>query len=411
MLEEVILKKIVKFVCSLLVLLTVVSLAGCSKKSAQSSDQKQEIRMLVPGYSSGYLKPQLKAAVKKYEKENDNVKIKIVSVGWDELNSKIVKLYQAGQSPDILMVGSRSIRQFADDGVLQDLTPYMNKRFKATRINSVMKTAQIDGKQYGVPLALSSRALYYRSDLIKKAPTNWSELLSTAKTVSKQNKMYGFAIPTDVTSGTDELLNFFYQGGGRMVNAKGNYTINSQANIDTLSYLTKFKGVIPDPVSTARDDQVKMFKNGDLAMFISGGWDQAEMNKGSKKTPYKVAELPAGKTKAVTLVTDSYAVSSKSKHKKAAFKFIQFLGKTDQQRSISESNNWLPITKAEQSDKRFKTTFMQPFVSILKDGVSEPKVPNWDTYNKSFTNAVQKALTGDATPAKALNTAQQEVKQ
>ncbi|MCH4170857.1 MAG: sugar ABC transporter substrate-binding protein [Lactobacillus sp.] len=405
-------KKFFKVLVSMFIVGAVVALSGCASKSgdaAKSSSQRQTLQMLVPGYDAGYLKAPVNAAIKKYERTNPDVKIKVVSVGWDELNSKIVKLYQAGQSPDILMVGSRSLRQFAEAGVLEDLTPYMTKTYEQNRIQSVMATGQIDNKQYGIPLSLSSRALFYRSDLIDHAPANWDELLQTAKTVSEKNHMYGFAIPTDITSGTDELLNFIYQGDGQIVNQQGKFVLDSPQNIETLTYLKKFKGIIPDPVDTARGDQVKLFKNGDLAMFISGGWEKEELDKGAKKTPYKVAELPAGKQKAVTLVTDSYTVSAKSKHKKAAFKFIQFLGQADQQRAISKAYNWLPVTKAEQKDARFQTPFMQPFVSILNDGISEPKVPNWDTFNKSFTIAVQKTLTGAQTPAESLKSAQQEV--
>lgn len=390
---------------------TTESAESAVSDSSAAGDAAVTLEMLVPGYDTGYLQEPLDNAIAKYEAENPDVQVEIISAEWEELNSKIVQLYQADQAPDIMMMGSRSIRQFAEQGVLEDMTPYLTDDFLAGRIENVMETAEIDGAQYGIPMALSTRALFYRSDLIEEVPTNWDELLATAKQVSEEHDMYGFAIPTDLTSGTDEILNFVYQNSGRVVDDNGDYTINDSKNVAAIEYLTGFKDVIPNPVDTAREDQVKMFVNGDLAMFISGGWEQEELETNAGKAPYSVALLPAGAEKAVTLVTDSYGMSSISDNKEEAFDFITYMGEEEQQRTISESYNWLPVTKAELEDERFDADFMKPFVAILESGVPEPTVPNWDDFNKSFTIAVQKALTGQATAQEALDTAQEEVAQ
>ena len=56
----------------------------------------------------------------------------------------------------------------------------MTDEFIWGRVENVLETAKIDGTQYGIPLAFSSRALYYRKDLIDTPPTNWDELFATA---------------------------------------------------------------------------------------------------------------------------------------------------------------------------------------------------------------------------------------
>ena len=150
-----------------------------------------------------------------------------------------------------MLVGTRTLQQLGEMGAVEDLSKYMNDDFKAKRVENVLNTANFSGKQYGIPMAFSSRAIYYRTDLVKKAPTTWDELLATAKQVHADNpKVYGFAIPTDMESGTDEILNFIYQNEGRMVNEKGEFTLNDSKNVATLEYLKKFNadGVIPDPV-------------------------------------------------------------------------------------------------------------------------------------------------------------------
>lgn len=365
------------------------------------------IELLVPGYDSGYLQAELDESIKKYESENPNTKITIQSVGWDELNSKVVQLYQAGEAPDIMLLGSRSIRQFAELGVLEDLGPYMSDEYLATRIENLMETAAVDGKQYGVPMAFSSRALFYRTDLIDTPPTNWDELLATAKKINEEEDINGFAIPTDATTGTDELLNFFYQGGGSMVDDEGNLTLNTPENIATLEYLQQFNGLIPDIVSTARGDQAQMFVNGDLAMFISGAWEIETLEEG--EYDFATAKLPAGKEESVNLVTDSYVVSSISENKDLAWDFIEFMGQPDQQFMVTDAYQWYPVTKAEEDRERYQEEIIKPFIDIIPSGKPEAKVPNWDEFDKALRIAVQKAISGEASAADALEEAQAEL--
>ena len=358
------------------------------------------------------MKEQLDNGIAGFEKENEGVEVEIVSVGWDELNSKIVSLYQAGDAPDIMLTGSRTLKQLATLGIAEDLSAHITDEFKANRVESVLATGSVDGKQYGIPMAFSSRALYYRSDLIETPPTNWDELLATAKEVHSSNPdVYGFAIPTDITSGTDELLNFIYQNGGALVDDKGEITFDTEANVGTLEYLKQFNDekLVPDVVSTARGDQATLFANGDLAMFVSGPWEKETLDKAADTAPYKVAVLPEGKQKAETLVTDSYVISSISKNKDLAWKFVEFMGQPEYQRPVSEAFGWFPILKEEFEDERFKTEFMQAFAASIEYGISEPQVEDWDSFNKAFLTAVQKALTGEMGAKEALDEAQSEV--
>ena len=382
------------------------------KDTKESREESAELKFLVPGYDGGYLKEQLDSGIAAFEKENPDIKVNIESVGWEDLNSKILQLYQSGEAPDLMLTGTRTLRQLSELGAVEDLTPYMTDDFKSRRVENVLDTAKINGKQYGIPMAFSSRALFYRKDLIKTPPKNWDELFDTAKKVHEEHPdVYGFAIPTDYEAAADEVLNFFYQNKGRLVDKKGDYTFDTPENVEALSYLAKFgkEGIVPDPISTKRGDQSKLFSNGDLAMFVSGPWEFDQLNSSKDKFPYGIAVLPEGKVPAVTLVTDDYVMSSLSKHKEAAWKFIEFMGQTEYQRPVSEAFGWFPILKDEESDERFTTEAMKPFAERIKDGVPEPKVPDWDSFNKVFMTAVQKAVSGEETPQKALKDAQSEI--
>ena len=390
-----------------------ISMIGCSsEKSNQSAEEKEILKIFIPGYDDELWKGLYDAGINDFEKDNPNVDVQVIPAGWDEANSKLVSLIQANDAPDVIITGSRSLRQFAEMGAIEKLDTYMTDSFKDGRVENVLNTANINGSQYGIPLAFSSRALYYRTDLIETPPTTWDELLATAEKVTKENpEIYGFAIPTDITSGTDELFNFIYQNGGSATDDDGNIKLVTAENIETLEFLKEFndKKIIPDPVATSRSDQAKMFQNGNLAMFISGPWDKSTLDSSAETAPYAVALLPAGTKMAETLVTDSFSISSQSENKELAWKLIEYMGKFEYQNAYDEAIGFFPILKEEENEERYNTEFLKPFKDMIQYGVSEPQVPVWDTFNSEFVKAVQKVMTGSATAEEALSDAEKEL--
>ena len=409
-------KKFKGIYLALVVLLTLsisIIMVGCSvEKKDQTIEEKEILKIFIPGYDDEVWKSLYDASINDFEADNPNVDVQVIPAGWDEANSKLVALIQANEAPDVIITGSRSLRQFAEMGAIEKLDTYMTDSFKESRVKNVLDTGNINGSQYGIPLAFSSRALYYRTDLIETPPTTWDELLATAEEVTKENpEIYGFAIPTDITSGTDELFNFIYQNGGSATDSDRNIKLATEENIKTLEFLKEFndKNIIPDPVATARSDQAKMFQNGNLAMFISGPWDKQTLDSSSETAPYAVALLPAGTEMAETLVTDSFSISSQSKNKELAWNLIEYMGQFQYQNAYDEEIGFFPILKEEETEERYNTEFLKPFKEMIQYGVSEPQVPVWDTFNSEFVKAVQKVMTGSATAEEALNSAEKEL--
>ena len=390
-----------------------VSMIGCSsKKDDKLTEEKKVLKIFIPGYDDEVWKNLYDVSINDFKAENPNIDVQVVPAGWDEANSKLVSLIQAKDAPDIIISGSRSLRQFAEMGAIEKLDTYMTDSFKEGRVKNVLDTANINGSQYGIPLAFSSRALYYRTDLIKTAPKTWDELLATAEGITKANpEVYGFAIPTDITSGTDELFNFIYQNGGSATDKDGNIKLATAENIKTLEFLKEFndKKIIPDPVATSRSAQAKMFQNGTLAMFISGPWDKKTLDSSAETAPYAVALLPAGTKMAETLVTDSFSISSQSENKELAWKLIEYMGQFKYQNTYDETIGFFPILKEEEKEERYNNEFLKPFKEMIQYGEAEPQVPVWDTFNSEFVKAVQKVMTGNATAEDALNSAEKEL--
>lgn len=404
-----------------LILMFSITLVACSNSNdkddldvskeieVETETNVNEISIFIPGYEDEKIKPLYDASIEDFRLENTDVKVKIVPSGLDYANTSLVSLIQQGKTPDIIITNSRYLRQLAELGAVAKLDTFMTEEFKEKRIEDVFKIANINGAQYGVPFSLSSKALYYRSDLIETPPTNWDELLETAKKVKSENPdMYGFSITTDIAEGTSGIYNFIYQNGGSATDLEGNIKLNTKENIDTLNYLKEFQkaGVISDPIGTSRASQDEMFKNGNLAMFISGPWEENKLNETIEKVPYEVALLPKGKNMGVTLVTDSFSISQTSKNKELAWELIEFMGQFKYQNAYDKTMNLFPVLKEEQSQIRYSEGFLKPFGEMINYGIGEPKMPVWDTFNKEFLEAVQEVLTDKASAEDALESAE-----
>lgn len=393
-------------------ILALLAGAGVLSNSAVAMAQ-ESISVLVPGYDGGYLTEQIDAGVAGFEEATGNT-VEIISVGWDELNSRIVQLARADQSPDILLIGSRSLRQFAEEGIIAPVDDYLTDEFLEPRIESVFKTSEVDGEQYGVPMAFSSRAFYYRTDLMEEQPATWDELLDVARQIKADNPdMYAFYLPVDGPGTSIELMTFFYQNEGYIFNEAGEYEVNNAANVETLEYLRTFveEELVPNPLESPRDSVSQFFVNGDLAMFFNGPWEQANLEPTAEEYPYATAVLPEGKVPAVNIATDAYVLTAGAQNPDVAWEFIEFMGQPEYQRPVSEAFDWFPILVEEESDERFESEFMQPFVEMIPYGLPDPHTPNWDFFHQHFNLAIQEALTGAKTPQEALDAAQEALTQ
>ena len=61
--------------------------------------EKEVVSIFIPGYEDETFKSLYDAGITNFEKENQNVDVEIVPAGWEEANSKLVSLIQAGEAP------------------------------------------------------------------------------------------------------------------------------------------------------------------------------------------------------------------------------------------------------------------------------------------------------------------------
>lgn len=153
--------------------LGVTGLAACS-----GSGSKTELNLMVASYSDA-TKGLWEKYITEFNKANPDVKVNLDVQSWESINDTIRTKIQNNQAPDILNIDS--FTSFANDGLLYEAKDIASEATLNNFPDNFRANASTGGKQYGLPLIASARALFYNKDLFAKAgvaapPKTWAEL-------------------------------------------------------------------------------------------------------------------------------------------------------------------------------------------------------------------------------------------
>jgi sorbitol/mannitol transport system substrate-binding protein len=146
-----------------------LALSGCAGAGALGSGGRTLVIAIVSN-------PQMQDAIKlseKFSQEHPGVNLKFVQLPENEARAKITASVATGGSEfDVAMISNYETPQWARNGWLTDLSPYLrtNPGYDANDfIPSIRKSLSYNGSMYSVPFYGESSFLAYRKDLFAKA--------------------------------------------------------------------------------------------------------------------------------------------------------------------------------------------------------------------------------------------------
>lgn len=385
---------------------------GLSSSAAGAAD----IRFIVPTYSTK-TGPFFEQVAKDFQAANPGVTVKIEMIPWDSLYQKLTTDIAAGAAPDMSIIGTRWLYDFAAQGIAEPLDEHMPPEFKAKFIDTFFGPSTIDGKIMGLPVAASARAMMVNLDLFDKAgvkpPTTWDELHEASKALSKLEGSYPLAL---MGKGIETDAYYYYAlwtFGGELLTAEGKSGLDQPKAIEAATFYKKLideKLTNPTPTNYAQTDIFNMFKEGRAAMVFTYPMLIPQVKAESKNLKYAVLPLPNAGTKATYGVTDTLMVFASSKNKKEVADFIQFAYQDKYREIFDQGEGFLPVTKAIADLDYYKTNpDMQAFTAGLPHAKFAPAVSNWEEMADVISRHLQRMYLGQATPEQAMKAAAAEV--
>src|SRR5829696_7678674 len=117
-----------------------------------------------------------------FQAAHPNVKINIQSIQNEDLDGKLQTALNSGDAPEIFFQrGGGKMAAMVEAGQVKDITNDITPETMQAVGEAGLKTEQIEGKTYAVPVSILPGGLWYSKDLFKKAgvdatPTTMDEL-------------------------------------------------------------------------------------------------------------------------------------------------------------------------------------------------------------------------------------------
>ncbi|TPM34537.1 ABC transporter substrate-binding protein [Mesorhizobium sp. B2-3-5] len=138
----------------------------------------------------GFFKNVMDTISKKFMEENPDIKIQFASPSatYEEGIQTILRQAGTDEMPDITFIGLNRLRMLNERNVPVDLGPLVKKEGNMAELgfsDTILKLAQVNGKQVGLAFATSNPIMYYNADLVKAAggdpdnpPKTWDEVIA-----------------------------------------------------------------------------------------------------------------------------------------------------------------------------------------------------------------------------------------
>lgn len=354
--------------------------------------------------------------IEDFMKENPDIEVQIERLTWSDGFNKIVTAFAAGDTPDVLELGSTWVSQFAADGALKevDVSDMVDQY-------NMWDPVIYKGKYYGYPWVLSTRILFYNKDLFKKAgldpelpPRTWEELYDAAKKISSLgDDVYGFGIKVGGYTTWQTFLPFAWSNGGSVLSDDWKEAaVNSAEFINALKYvqsLTHYSMI--DSNLNVR----QAFMQGKVGIILDDigkiktfSKDAPELNFGYSLfiRPNKLWSKPIQFGGAEVIV-----IPANTKYPEAAEKLAKYIVSKKASMAISSRIPTLvPADKSVKNDSFYKE---QPgfdvIIKQLQFSKTPPAHPKWVDIQEILTQYITEVYNGTMNAEDAMNEAADEI--
>ena len=392
-----------------------LALSGCGRSGASTEDGPGAGTAVADGKASGTIDvwamgtegEKLQAFVSDFEKANPDADVKVTAIPWEAAHDKIASAIASGKTPDVSLIGTTWMGEFAQAGGLDPTPKDLVK--ESDFYSGAWGSTVVGDTSYGVPWYVETRVLYYRKDLAKKAgwdqaPQSWDELTQFAKDLhTKAGVKYGLSLQPGQTGSWQSVLPFAWSNGAKVTDDSGKtYTLDSPEMTEALDY---YKSFFDDGASPSRmldpGELESGFAKGTYGSFVSGPWHMGLVeDAGVKRDQYAVAPLPGkdGGVGTSFMGGGDLAVFKDSDNRESAWKLVQWLSQPDVQAKWYTTLGDLPaVQSAWDSGELANDPRFAVFNKQLGSALAPPAVPTWEQVAAVIDSDVEQAVKG-ATP-------------
>lgn len=364
-------------------------------------------------------------AIKQYNASQSKYKVEGLSVTDQQ---KLIVALASNESPDIIKGSNSNIITYQANGLLENLTPYVEKESYDMDMYSTqsVEANTIDGQVYALPISGYSIQLYYNKDILeeigyKEPPKSMEEMYEMAvkaTTLDANGNIERLGYPLfPLASARQELI---YGFGGRWWAEDGKtLTPESEGVIESLKYNVKYReqyGVekVQAFIATAntnRYTEQDMFFAGKQLFRIDGSWLPTMMKNFGAEVNYGITLIPSlggvEEARGVSrFETGSLSIPTTAKNKDGAWDFIKWITNEEGAKIIDIGVGYLPALKTLYDDPDILAIpGNKEFIEAIKleRGIQYPKIKDYAKYVSLIDEYLDYVYNGTKTPEEAMS--------
>jgi multiple sugar transport system substrate-binding protein len=406
-----------------LVALLAVALAACG---AAAPAGQGPVSFMISGDTAE--KAAYERLVAAFAERRPDIAVQLIHIpGQSDYRQRLGVDLAAGTPADVVLINYRRYAAYAAKGALEPLGPYLERSElldAAAFYPQTLAAFTWQGQLACIPQNLSSLVVYYNRDLFRAAGLadpapgwGWDEFLAAARALTRD--LDGDGRPDQHGLGTEASIfraaPFIWQNGGDLVDdpqAPTRLALDEPAAREALQWFVDLQvrhQVVPDAVAEAAESSESRFLNGRLAMFLNSRRGVPTYRE-SAAFDWDVAALPQGREAAGILHADAYCLPAVSKHKEAAWAFIEFANSTEGQHIIAASGRTVPSQRAVAESPTFLDPGLRPANSrVFLDGIpairAVPVMESWPEIEDLLAEELERAFYGQVALDEAIRTA------
>ncbi len=416
------------------VLAPLLGLAGCGRGPLLNAPHDGEPVQIRVSFFGSYEEWELFRTLKReFEATNPGITLKLEYWPGGTYEDKLKLTMAAGNAPDIMAVQDEPFPAYCKRGQFEDLTPYLARAGDAFARDRFFKTGLETWHYHGRPFAVPwnggevmlyfNRRLFRRIGMEEPPPDwDWDRFLAIAKQLTQdldrdgRIDQFGFELASGGTQGWMNLLPWIWGAGADVLDPEMTRCIlNSPEGIRGLQVMYDMRythHVTPHAAEFAGTFGGVLFMTGRLGMMTDGVWRLTFMRQ--TDLDWDIAHMPYGPAGRFTRGTwDGFAIYRRSRHKEAAWKFIEYAVGERGQFHVASSGRALPPRRSQAYAIGFVRPDTPQHEERFVEGMSyfrTQRIPEvWAQIDVILRNEFERMLVGRVPPAETAREMERQI--
>lgn len=343
-----------------------------------------------------------KEVVPQFEAEHPGIRIESVrQTHSQEYHAALLARASAGKSPDVIRMDYTWVPLFADRNLLYPLDRFSEFGDIAGQLQSrMLQTNEYNGRTYGLPLNITTKAAIYNTTLLKKLglsepPDTFAELAALAQENHLILGMAGIELWGS--------LPYFMALGGRLANDSFTQVtgyLDSPASVAAMERLLQLyqDGVINPAMLGGNIDLWRdIYSSSRVIMIDEGPWYYSILLNSSGVdvdllSRTKPVPFPSGGVAGSIIGGESLVMTREAQNKEEAWTFISWMMKRETQLMLFKAG-LIPVNKEAFEAGRSIADGAGRYLGAYMEGIERsfyrPSLPEWNEIEKLYDAAME----------------------